>query len=966
MQYQLPTNHGLKPFIIEDNDLLPKDGENISITNIQYAALEEGVARDTKILAVAPTSTGKTHIAMWALLSWLIEGSVENASAVYLVSHRALASQKFEEFQATLRDKHFGGDPSAIILATGDGVLDANGPTTANPLDAPLLVATYEKYLGLLSAAGLKNDMSSILVICDEIQLIADKSRGRNTEILLTILKNSRLGHFVGLSAVIERGDAEQLSSWLNLKLVYTTTREKHLHYQCRTPTKTLSINTSRLEEGVSHLPANPLRQSPDIAASLCENAANLPIVVFCMTIDKVYSLAQQFKLAMQYHSSTEQSLNESFSEDTDIARQLSDLLNFRVAVHTADLLEEERRLVELKLKSREVDVIFCTSTLAAGVNFPIKTAIFDDWKRWDGSSRSPIPNSEFQNMAGRAGRMGIADGEGQIIFSSEDNFRDIQNIKMYLSPDMSTAMIPQLNPETFDQLSLWLLSCGISSSVDEVRNFLLTTFTAYSEGDNNLAGLSHWEGLPTEVINKLGQYGFLINGSRIFVTDTGKQIAISGLLPDTANYLLDFVGKKGQELSTLIQNNTDPANRIRFDASILFACGASPEFSSLNRTRHFPYQLNNHHVTHSFTASIPHFLSEPSWIPYSSSIHASDLLLDWIAGAPMPDLEKRFNGVRAGKIQSMAREMAWCVSGFGEILAAATKPNVPPEQRPLVFRHLSESQLDCIRSIIPAMKFLTWRLRTGFPAETLWMSEFKGSNRISRREAVALLSAGIHSYTEIRRRTHWEDVINALIKAGINNANDSARKIQSGAHEWHRVLRDRTLNRLTSILPQHESLISQFFSARGILFQKKLEEFLTLAGIRFTLFDDGTAPGQFDYLIHIQGRPDFIIECKTKEANNLCELNEVRTVLAAAAQFGFHDRFCVTLCNPGVNPDTFTALDSCTRLAVCEVQDIAVALCQIISGNLSYIGFYDWLSQPGWARAETIFAYSQKYTPDS
>ncbi len=223
MKYELPEGHGLPNRVMEDLNLLPQDGGKPSITDIQYDALVAGVAGGNSILAVAPISTGKTNIAIWGLLSWISNLSRERASAVYLVSHRALARQKFDEFRSSLVDEHFGGDLGAVVLATGDGVEDGTGAVAQDPLDAPLLVATYEKYLGLLSASGVNRDMSHVLVICDEIQILGDKTRGRNIEILLTLLKNSGIGQLIALSAVIAKDDAQKLSDWLDLRLVYSS-----------------------------------------------------------------------------------------------------------------------------------------------------------------------------------------------------------------------------------------------------------------------------------------------------------------------------------------------------------------------------------------------------------------------------------------------------------------------------------------------------------------------------------------------------------------------------------------------------------------------------------------------------------------------------------------------------------------------------------------------------------------------
>lgn len=513
MKYELPHSHGLSDLILNDSALLPRVDETPSITNIQYEALAAGIANSASILAVAPTSTGKTNIAMWGLLSWISNPHKEFPKAVYLVSHRALARQKFDEFRNGLRDRYFDGDASAIVLATGDGVEDGTGVVARNPLDAPLLIATYEKYLGLISGAGIKHDMSRVMLVLDEIQLLGEDTRGRHVELLLTLLKNSRPGQIVALSAVLDKTDAERLSDWLGLKLVYTSSREKHLLYECRLPQEIMYFDTARPDPGIEIKKETKSHVTAEIVADLLRDKHNLPIVVFCMKVDRVHECVNDFLMKMGLAHETDLPLFAGLYEDTQSARQLTNLLQHRIAFHTADLLDEERRLVESKLYAKEIDVVFSTTTLGAGVNFPFTTAVFDEWIRWDFRRKQyfPIPTSEFQNMAGRAGRMGLSDGQGRIIFCSNDAFNEKRVIGAYLNPDVVTPLKAQLTPSTFEQISLSLLSSGLCETQEDLKDFLFNTFSASLERASNISELDHWQNKPQEVFEKLRVWGFIL-----------------------------------------------------------------------------------------------------------------------------------------------------------------------------------------------------------------------------------------------------------------------------------------------------------------------------------------------------------------------------------------------------------------------------------------------------------------------
>jgi helicase len=201
MKYALPDNHSLSESVLA-NLVFYEDGAP-ALTDAQFAALEAGVGRGQSVLINSPTSTGKTQIALWAIVRSIETG----CNTVYLVTHRALAKQKFEDFKSQLLSTFLHDNSSSLVIATGDYVEDCDGNVPADPLRAPLLVATYEKYLALLSASGVPANMKETTVVCDEIQLIGDQHRGQGVEILLTLLRNAGWNQFVGLSAVLQVKD---------------------------------------------------------------------------------------------------------------------------------------------------------------------------------------------------------------------------------------------------------------------------------------------------------------------------------------------------------------------------------------------------------------------------------------------------------------------------------------------------------------------------------------------------------------------------------------------------------------------------------------------------------------------------------------------------------------------------------------------------------------------------------------
>jgi helicase len=101
------------------------------------------------MIVSAPTSSGKTLVGEIAILTALRNGE----RAIYLVSHKALADQKYLDFVS--RFGELASEPIASVgLNTGD--------RAEGDVDAQLMVATYEKALGLTLTGQLGLNPTSL------------------------------------------------------------------------------------------------------------------------------------------------------------------------------------------------------------------------------------------------------------------------------------------------------------------------------------------------------------------------------------------------------------------------------------------------------------------------------------------------------------------------------------------------------------------------------------------------------------------------------------------------------------------------------------------------------------------------------------------------------------------------------------------------------------------------------------
>ncbi|MDP9471983.1 MAG: caspase family protein, partial [Chloroflexota bacterium] len=186
-----------------------------SLNQLQLDAINNYNLLGAEHLVVSsPTSSGKTMVGELAAL----RGVLDRRRAFFLLPLRALVNDKHQHFQRT-----YGQFGLRTIRATGE-ITDDIPDLMRGQYDICLM--TYEKFAALaLGAAHLLDQVGTIVI--DEVQMIADTSRGVNLEFLLTLLRSrQRQGiepQLIALSAVI--GDTNGLERWLGARLLRRTER---------------------------------------------------------------------------------------------------------------------------------------------------------------------------------------------------------------------------------------------------------------------------------------------------------------------------------------------------------------------------------------------------------------------------------------------------------------------------------------------------------------------------------------------------------------------------------------------------------------------------------------------------------------------------------------------------------------------------------------------------------------------
>lgn len=362
-----------------------------------------------------------------------------------------------------------------------------------------------------------------------------------------------------------------------------------------------------------------------------------------------------------------------------------------RIAIHNADLTDEERQVVEQHLLEDKLDVVFATSTLAAGVNFPLGAAIFPRWKRWSDAEKTyiPIESAEFHNMAGRVGRMGFEHEHGRIIFIAQPY--EVHIAAKYLRLGDMPSLDSRVTPERFNQLSLQLVASGLCSSKKEVESLVCSSFSAQREQSRNAKGFSNWPTLISRAIDEIVDEALLIQTSagKLTATPFGKAVAISGLLPESGVFLLDYIANKAEKLIQLLPTPSNIGDTSRLSFLLFCACFSTPDFRPFNGkapTRLLPWPLDKDHI---FDADIyKDDLPEPVWYADLFPINAAKLTQDWIDGTQLRELEAQLPNLRAGMLLDMYRNLAWALQGLASIMTGATDTKIPIAYRPKSLRN--------------------------------------------------------------------------------------------------------------------------------------------------------------------------------------------------------------------------------------------------------------------------------------
>ncbi|MDQ6877266.1 MAG: DEAD/DEAH box helicase [Candidatus Dormibacteraeota bacterium] len=425
------------------------------LDGFQREAIEKLDAGRGGVLVSAPTSSGKTVVAEYAIFRALREGS----KVIYTTPLKALSNQKYHDFV-----REYGEAPVGLVT----------GENTINP-DAPVVVMTTEILRNLIYEDPERLDRVDYVVL-DEVHYIDDFPRGSVwEEIVVQAPASIKL---VGLSATI--GNFREIAEWMaenrnGMETVFHDVRPVELKLWLAIANRFLPLfngdggidqrtwSKAAEEEGASYrvgryrrLPSNDLLH----VIEELRRGDMLPAIYFIFSRRGCREALQR----CSYHEIDLTTAAEKEAIDRVAAERLQALTDhdeealFRrmvdarllrrgLAEHHAGLLPYHKEMVEELFQRGLIKVVFATETLSLGINMPARGVVVSSFTKFDGTNFSNLTTGELTQLMGRAGRRGIdVIGHGVILKESDVEVGIIYEVAMGPTLVVESKFLPSYN----------------------------------------------------------------------------------------------------------------------------------------------------------------------------------------------------------------------------------------------------------------------------------------------------------------------------------------------------------------------------------------------------------------------------------------------------------------------------------------------------------------------------------------
>ena len=671
----------------------------------QEDAIEAGVLDGKNLVLASPTASGKTLVAEVCILKHILE---KNGKAIYLAPLRALASEKFKEFQKYSSIKKPSGEHLRVGISTGD--YDSSDPWLGR---YDIIISTNEKADSLLRhRAPWMNELS--LVVADEIHLLTEHERGPTLEVVLTRLTEINPNiQVLALSATVR--NAEEVGEWLHAGSVTTEWRP--------VPLKEGIYHEGQLQfkDGSSRIIPSGTK-SPVLDIALDVLAAGGQALIFTETRRSAVEMGRKASVAVKPRLSKieERSLNTiaerilSAGEKTRLGEALASQVASGAGFHHAGLTGVHRGIVESAFRDGRIKVLAATPTLAAGVNLPARTVVISSYERFEaGHGRYPISVLEYKQFVGRAGRPKYDKyGESVLIARNQDEADWLMENYVIAQPEKlwsKLAVEKILRPHV-----LSTVAAGYAKTEEGLYAFFGRTFYAHQYGPRMI------KGKIGEVLKFLADQEMVeMDGRELVATKFGKRVSELYIDPMSAVIIRDGLYNRAKKMT---------------DFSLLHLISKTPDIAPRPRPRGSELdKLGVLAASHSdeFMGEVANQFEDPiAYDEFLSELKATLVLTDW-TNELTEDQILETRKVEPGDLLRLVQGTEWLVFAAQELGR--------------LFGH---------KDLLGPMEMLRVRVAKGVKQELVKLVGLEGVGRVRAR---MLFNAGLKSIDDIKERSLTE-----------------------------------------------------------------------------------------------------------------------------------------------------------------------------------------------------------------
>lgn len=443
----------------------------------QHLLGQKEVLKGASAVVQMPTSAGKTKATELIIRSAFLSG--RTSLAIIVAPFRALCHEIKNSLVSAFQGEAINIDELSDVLQTDFEITELLG-------HKQILVVTPEKLLHVLRHTK-ELALNTGLLIFDEGHQFDSGTRGITYELLLTSLRLtvSEKTQKILISAVIS--NAEAVGEWLNysprvvagtdlmptfrsIGFVSWLDQLGRIEYVSSEDMDKGEFFVPRVIEGFKQkkkpreikarfFPEKSDGQSIALYLGL-KLASNGSIAIFCgrktMAVSISEKTAEIIERGVDIHLPVEFSNQEEIdrlyylhAQNLGSEAPTSKCVQYGIFSHHSNIPHGIRLAVEHAMREGQIRFVVCTSTLAQGVNLPIRYLIVTSV--YQGPERIKV--RDFHNLIGRAGRAGMHT-EGSILFadpivydkrrSRDDKWR-WEQVKNLLQPSNSEPCISNL-----------------------------------------------------------------------------------------------------------------------------------------------------------------------------------------------------------------------------------------------------------------------------------------------------------------------------------------------------------------------------------------------------------------------------------------------------------------------------------------------------------------------------------------